>query len=714
MRLLVCFLLITATTAAQQVTLKGLVSIHNSKYNTGKIEYVPDAYITAPFTKPVNSDVVGNFSLEFVGIDPGTAVTLTVEKSGLEVVNSYDLDKVIIQRNDPINIYLATKGQLAAAQTELYNISRKALFARKDALIAKLQNDDKEVLKELEAFFGYEVVDKYQAVSGVIERIDALEKRLPEFAQKLARQNLDVASDLYIEAYEYFLQGEIEKVIGVLDEQTLQASYQTAINDRKKSQALDAAAKKLEQSAIDEFYQILESYELKANAYYLIFDYKNAIANFQAMERIYKEQNLDPLGHAKVLDELATSYYQDGRFQLAEDKQKEAIELKNSISNLNPYERLYSSNMMALILVELDQKTEALQFTKDNITQAEQLLAADDPELGAVYDNAALIYSNNAEYEKAKELRLKAIANKEKNLAPDAILLAYSYDGLGNVYRSMGEYQKAYEYIDRAMTIRTGQLEYDHPSLITGYYSLAGILKDLGDYQSANEQLDLAIAIASKALDPLHPDIARLYAERSDIFMQTSNWQQALENSLKSLEIRKKSLPENHASIYSSMGNLSRIYSELGDLQKALEYQLEVLEYRKRRYGDDHINVATSYYTLGIIYAKLEQFKIAKDYQQLGLDIRRNKFPDNHATISNSLYRLALLEQALNNNRKALKLFEEVASRNLASRGDAHPYVVEDYINVAKVSIALNDFEKARSAYDTANGIYQKIPEFPG
>ena len=118
---------------AQQIELKGQVSIHNSKYNTGSVQYVSDAYVSAPLTKPSNSDSQGRFQLGFVGLDPGTSITLDVEKSGLEVVNRYDLQDVVIGRKTPLRVFVTNKGNLANAQTELYNVSRKALFAKKDA-----------------------------------------------------------------------------------------------------------------------------------------------------------------------------------------------------------------------------------------------------------------------------------------------------------------------------------------------------------------------------------------------------------------------------------------------------------------------------------------------------------------------------------------------------------------------------------------------------
>ena len=66
---------------SQQVQLRGMVAMHNSKYKTGKVIHVQNAYLTAPFTKPALTDVKGAFTLEFAGLDPGTAIKIETSTS---------------------------------------------------------------------------------------------------------------------------------------------------------------------------------------------------------------------------------------------------------------------------------------------------------------------------------------------------------------------------------------------------------------------------------------------------------------------------------------------------------------------------------------------------------------------------------------------------------------------------------------------------------
>ena len=203
-----------ATGLAQQAQVEGRVSIHNSKYRTGEVQYVPNTYITAFQAQPANSDNEGKFQLTFVGLPPGTSVSLAPEKQGLVVVNGYELDRVVIDQKEPVRVFLTSREELAQAQAELYNISREALFAKKDALIARLRKNDadtKKAMAELEEFFGHPIESRFEAETELISRIKELERQLPQYAQDLARQNLDFASEQYIKAYEYFKAGEVTK-----------------------------------------------------------------------------------------------------------------------------------------------------------------------------------------------------------------------------------------------------------------------------------------------------------------------------------------------------------------------------------------------------------------------------------------------------------------------------------------------------------------------
>ena len=410
------FILTSQSLTAQQITLKGQVSIHNSKYETGTIEYVPNAYASAPFAGTVDSDTEGKFGLVFVGMDGGTEVKVKVEKAGLEVVNDYDLNQVIIGRKPLLRVYLIEKGRLAIAQTELYNISKEALFANKNALIARLQGSEQEkkaALQELENRLGIDIADVATAIELLDTKIESLEKRLPEFAQKLAAVNLDFASDLYIKAYEHYKKGEVEKAIEVLDDAQLEVSYQTAIATIAEGKQLESIGQDLQEKGLLQVAQIIESYELKAESYNLLFQYRAATEVYEKIIRI-----------------------------LLETKGAETLELADAY------------NALGSLYQDLGAYEKALQAQQKALAIDEQVLEPNHPRIATSYNNLAIIYKDLGAYEKALQAQQKDIAIIEQVLEPNHPRIATSYNNLASIYKDLGAYEKALQAQQKALAIR--------------------------------------------------------------------------------------------------------------------------------------------------------------------------------------------------------------------------------------------------------------------
>lgn len=225
--------LVSTWTYAQQVILRGQIFIHNSKYNTGTIKYVEKASVSASFGGFDNTDDRGQFTLEFVGYCEGTSVRVRVEKFNLEVVNGRDLRDVVVGRKERLKVYMAEKGHIDQAKTELEGISLQAMNARYEALILQLRQggeQSQQIISELARKFNLEIKDRQEAEDILKNQLEATQKRIPEIALRLARVNLDFASEMYKEAYEYFKKGEIEKAIEALDEDILDVRRDSLVN----------------------------------------------------------------------------------------------------------------------------------------------------------------------------------------------------------------------------------------------------------------------------------------------------------------------------------------------------------------------------------------------------------------------------------------------------------------------------------------------------
>jgi len=182
---------------SSQPLIKGIITIQNSKTETGSIKYVKDADIWANAANPTLSDDLGEFSLDYFDKKYGDETFLNIEKSGLEVVNN-DILETFIPSNpsSPLRIYMCEKGKLATTILNFRGIAEGQITQRFKEKIKVLEKENRlnstEILK-LEN-----------------ERDIVLEK-FKELAKKLAVVNLDDEPKTYSKAYQLFADNKIEQ-----------------------------------------------------------------------------------------------------------------------------------------------------------------------------------------------------------------------------------------------------------------------------------------------------------------------------------------------------------------------------------------------------------------------------------------------------------------------------------------------------------------------
>lgn len=666
---MVITLLVSTIASGQQISLKGQITIHNSKYNTGELKFVPNAYLTAPFTKPANSDSEGNFNLEFVGLDPGTSIQLQVEKSGLEVVNAYDLQDVVISRKVPVRVFLIEKGKLAEAQTELYNISKSALFARKDALIARLKKGDqesKDALKELEAYFGHPIKNRFEAEQELIKRIKDVERRLPSFAQELAKQNLDFASDMYIKAFEFYKAGKIEEALSVLDSTQLDDSYNKAQSTLAESKKLAQTASDLEEQANLQIAQVVESYLLKAESLQLLFKYSSAIRVYHKLEAIYLDNDLDLEKLAGIYDQLSMLYRSDGNYP------------------------------------------KAIAFSEQAIRLKKQVLAPNSPFLAKTHQNLGLIYHEIGKLDNAKEQLELALAIQEKQDDLNDPSLAKTYNTLGNLLIDFGDYERAMSYQNRAIAIQEEQLGPRNPDLAYSMFSLGILYQYLEENIKSKEVLLQALDIQLENYGEMHPDVAMCYSMLGGAYAELGLADLAEESLLKAIEIQEVIYNKEHIYLSSSYNNLGVIYSEFGQPEKGLEYMQKSLDTSIDILGEDHFETGNSYTNIAGTYLELGNPEKALELEQKALEIKMKALGENHYLIKDSYEVLSNIYWELGEYETAILYVDKAANVRKQLVNFKPTDAAIDILYKAKLYKALDDYDKALGLAEEALKIQKK------
>ncbi|WP_062056419.1 tetratricopeptide repeat protein [Aquimarina longa] len=647
---IICILL--SSLSAQEIKIKGQLSIHNSRYNSGTIEYVPNAFVTAPFTKPSSTDNLGKFELNFVGIENGTSLRLTVEKAGYEIVNTRDIQAITLGRSEPIRIFLAKKGKLAEAQIRLYSISKEALYAKKNAIIKKLRSDTQSSqrnIQELKKKFGQVINNYKEAETFLNTRVKELEKQLYALSIELANQNLDFASDLYIEAYRAFIKGDVEKVVKILGDKTLKEIDNKAHNKYRKGKQLIELGK-------NEFLENIKNYQLRARAHLLLFDYKKAIEIYKIIVQNINTYNLPKNLLAYYSEQLADLYIKsyvqmvtsglDYEYDTVNDigntaitYQKKALSIYKNTDNIDilSVARSYQNLGNILLIIDEDFKRAGIYFRKSfDIYQEQKTISS-----AVVYNllQIASLYSSHvnihrlAWYDgmKLKRKDREHISEAEKYYDLAAVMASKIKDTeflLGELYHQRAkenwipkaEKEKLYEKTKKIFEAKLTSVD----------YRLAELYIELGDlYYSKNTKITLEYYLkASKIYEEIESSSSFdfFYGNRTKNYQNIADWYTINGDLAMAEKFHKKNSTAIEKAALSPLDHLDRhskiiwFYKNTGDHKNVIFYCKKVLRENNGFYDWDDIifdDIAVAYHSLKDYEQEIRYLnKLIKIYQQ--------------------------------------------------------------------------------------------------
>ena len=240
--ILLCYLPLKA----QQIIFKGVLYEHNSKTNTGKLKAIQNAQIIIPFTVPSTTDNMGKFKTESDGYKLGQTTKIIVRKLGYEVVNEKDLENIVAGSLDELKVFLAPQNLLYEAQLKYYNLAKKSIETSYDSklnkLITELNKNRSANQDNKEAFDTYFKNYTYKSQDLEIERNNAL-KSAQDVAKNIAEINLDFADNLYKKAIGYFLKGNIDSCLILLNSNQFSKQEKKAIaNINKLNESINQEA----------------------------------------------------------------------------------------------------------------------------------------------------------------------------------------------------------------------------------------------------------------------------------------------------------------------------------------------------------------------------------------------------------------------------------------------------------------------------------------
>jgi len=667
-----------------QISLSGVVTVQNSKVNTGLTVHVPNVQVASPYAQPNTTDNEGKFMLRFTGVEAGRQVQLSVSPFGAfkeyVVVNHWDLNQTL-GRKSSLSIYVAKQEDLDLRKAEMVGINMEKYEARADKTIKRLQ-DELEIYKKNSDYMNFrfkEILDSLQIVN---QDITTAYKLIEEYAKSLVTQNLDDKEENYINAYNCFAKGELDSVKYYLKEDELDRKYQELLQLKQEGEKEK------------EFIQILtESASIKEEHYEngindLIKEWL-LLAQTAALQNKYEEAKLfyEKAIHVDVLNiDLVFIYaeylYSIREYSKSEEYYQQCLERYRIMEKENP--TLYLENIaltlnnLANVHSDVNEYRKALEEYEEAL-EIRRKLEEEKPNIylvnvAATLNNLAILHAQFNENQKALEeydeaLRIYKKLNMEN---PKAYLanVALTLNNLSVFYNSINEYFKANEGFEEVLAIYR-KLAEDNPEtyladVAKSLNNMAILHRAVSEYSKALEEYEEALEIRRK-LAAENPrtylvDVATTLNNLAVLHRTINQYPKALEDCEEALAIYRKLVEENpkayFADIIRTLNNLAILHRTANNFSKSIDY-LNIINDLIIKYKEQidytHILVR-NYGTLSWFYLFTGEYILSEQSAGLMLEL------DSTQTWIRSIIAHALLFQ--NRFTEAVEIYKALLEEN--------------------------------------------------
>lgn len=639
-------LLLCAKVIAQSVPLNGVVVIQNSQYETGKRQYVKDASIRSAFAKPVVSDRDGSFALVLSGVPSGAPVRIDVRKNGLEVVNSQELEAVVLGRNAILEVVMADPAKLADARMRFYQVATTTIEANYERRMRSLRDEQRTLQVRLDDI-GRELEDTLTSLGEAmdalaIQRETALQ-RADDLARTFAYVDLDRASERYRKAYEHLRLGNVDSVLVMLDKEKLDTEYADARNKKIRGSELIAAAN-------TSIRQLFNSYRLKADVLRLSLDLGGSLTALERMRTIQEENTdvLGPVDRALLLRDLGKLQSRLARLEPAHNSLQESLDLFIQHNGPDHPEVSAARIQMAMLHEEEGDTEQAMAMYRAALDQRLALVDAEPGStieplagIGNVFSaigeyDSALVYTTRAldvlrasgrsgtieeatltnslayrldnlgRYEEAMPVYLKSLALRKTLITQGVkeVDLSTAYGNLGYLCDELAQYDNALLYYDSCLVIEERLYGKEHTLPATTVNNIGRVLSHQGDHQGALDKYRTAMAISERLLGPDHFQVGLGHNNIASKLDDLGKRKEALPHFDEALRIFRANLGPDHPYVATVLANKAMALGSVGDGKAAMDHYRESLRIRIATYGVSHDAVADAYSGLGVEWTR--------------------------------------------------------------------------------------------------------------
>jgi CHAT domain-containing protein len=292
-------------------------------------------------------------------------------------------------------------------------------------------------------------------------------------------------------------------------------------------------------------------------------------------ERAYNSNNTGELFYASGKFKAAEAAFKSAKYLYEQDGQGESKEMALVLSNLG------------LLYHTTGRYTLADDYTKRALEMRERVVP-ESAMLAASINNKAVLYKDMGRFNEAEQLIEKAVSLNSSTLGKKSLAYALALNNKAMLFQAIGRNDAAEGLMKESISIAKEQLKENSSNYIKLTINLALLYQDMKKYSEAEKIYLDAIALKEKQLGKNHPDYAHLKKGLASLYLIMGKTD-AVEGLLQTAaDIYKRKLGENHpsyAAAISDLGNFYRMQNRLAEAEPLLTKSLSI---RKILLGEGH------------------------------------------------------------------------------------------------------------------------------
>ena len=553
----------------------------------------------------------------------------------------FDLSPFLDKSFDPVIIYQEELASLSTSQLELLIAmfvldSEWSLELGKELGLGKTLKKDLEMLQKrglvCELEDSYVLQKKRYLHQWMRQNPDlyppALIQKLTELLASRKQQTQTLIQLLLLnKKYNAKAVAEVTSQLEILnDSENLLQLYEQQLKHTKKATLLLDLRKKMgntlailnrKDEAVDHFRECLhictennlpaeETVYLLANNLYQV----NSIAFALEIIKKYSPEGMDPYWKVKIQLLKAEILTESEEFTEALRVLDQCVKLYSAIPDVK--QRQLVQGEAKKIKGKIHYYVNAYDESQASFSEAETLyeLANDHRGLAAIYNNQAVLYMFQGDWEKSEQLFLRSLKLEKENYNLNGISVCYN--NLGSLMDDKGDTQRSIYYLEEALKL---QKMLNEPYNITNIYNNIGVtLMDHNEFAKAEDALKKSLQTAQdfgffRNMVASLNNLGALYFKKGDWNKSIDLYEQAIQKS------EENNFTEG---MLRSFTNLGEVYEKQGELNLAYDLCFKGLELLPL-VSDDYIK-AELYGNLGSVLTKLHKFKEAYPYLVDSLD----------------------------------------------------------------------------------------------